>query len=128
MFSCIYLSLIFILSYALPLEISPCEFGEWSKWSNCNTPCGPGTQGRLKIPTHHHKMNGCKPIVESRPCCQMTCPGEITRTLTGTCKVLVNYYIFRFHKIISEVNNRKILYYYYLFTRNYDTFQFKLKR
>ena len=59
----------------IPAELRQCEMGDWTAWSECDAPCGRGTQKRTKSPVGPQYSPGCRSFTETRPCCNQSCQG-----------------------------------------------------
>ena len=71
-------------------ELSQCEMGEWTLWSDCDAPCGQGTMKRTRSPEGPQYSQGCRTFIETRPCCQQTCQG--TESLYCFCSVFIVFF------------------------------------
>ncbi|KAL5248317.1 hypothetical protein ACHWQZ_G017486 [Mnemiopsis leidyi] len=64
-------------------ELSQCEMGDWTPWSECDAPCGRGTIKRTKSPVGPQYSPGCRSFTETRPCCQQSCQDYCSDVLLG---------------------------------------------
>ena len=68
--------------------VDECEMGEWTPWSWCSAPCGPGTQTRTREVIWQSPKLTCPHTVESKPCDLGCCMGPME---WGGCSARFNF-------------------------------------